>query len=107
MGLRRAAKVSGKHRPAAKKGGTALFSARVTAQIMEYVKGSYAALHQAMAAINDGNTLEPLVVLPSARQKTPLQPAVDAVAHSNHHYRQMVECWVANSGQRIRISECS
>jgi hypothetical protein len=61
------------------------------AQIMDYVKGSFASLHQAMAAINEANMLEPLAVFPSPRQKTRLQLAVDAVAHSNDHYGQMVE----------------
>jgi uncharacterized damage-inducible protein DinB len=61
------------------------------AQIMDYVKGSFASLHQAMAAINEGNMLEPMAAFPSPRQKTRLQLAVDAVAHSNDHYGQMVE----------------
>jgi DinB superfamily len=61
------------------------------AQIMGYVKGSFAALHKAIAAINEGNMLEPLTAYPSPRQKTRLQLAVDAVAHSSNHYGQMVE----------------
>lgn len=61
------------------------------AQIMEYVKGSFAALHRAVAAINEGNMLEPLAAYPSPRQRTRLQLAVDVVAHSSNHYGQMVE----------------
>jgi uncharacterized damage-inducible protein DinB len=61
------------------------------AQIMEYVKGSFAALHRAMAAINEGNMLEPMTASPSPGQKTRLQLAVDVVAHSSNHYGQMVE----------------
>ena len=61
------------------------------AQIMVYVKGSFAALHRAMAAINEGNMLEPMTASPSPRQKTRLQLAEDVVAHSNDHYGQMVE----------------
>jgi len=61
------------------------------AQIMEYVKGSFAALHRAAAAINEENMLEPLAASPSAGQTTRLQLAVDAVAHSSNHYGQMVE----------------
>ena len=61
------------------------------AQIMDYVKGSFAALHRAMAAINEGNMLEPMAASPSPRQKTRLQLAEDVVAHSNDHYGQMVE----------------
>jgi uncharacterized damage-inducible protein DinB len=61
------------------------------AQIMEYVKGSFAALHRAMAAINEENMLEALTASPSPGQRTRVQLAVDAVAHSSNHYGQMVE----------------
>jgi hypothetical protein len=61
------------------------------AQIMDYLKGSFAALHRAVAAISAGNMLEPMAASPSPRQNTRLQLAVDAVAHSNDHYGQMVE----------------
>jgi len=61
------------------------------AQIMDYVKGSFAALHRAVAVIEERNMLEPLATSPSPRQKTRLQLAVDAVAHSYDHYGQMVE----------------
>jgi hypothetical protein len=60
------------------------------AQIMDYVRGSFAALHRAMAAINEGNMLESMPI-PLTRQKTRLQLAVDVVAHSNDHFGQMVE----------------
>jgi uncharacterized damage-inducible protein DinB len=61
------------------------------AQIMDYVKGSFAALHRAIAAINEGNMLEQLTSSPSPGQGTRLQLAVDVVAHSSNHYGQMVE----------------
>jgi hypothetical protein len=61
------------------------------AQIMDYLKGSFMALHRAMAAINEGNMLKPMAAAPSPRQRTRLQLAVDAVAHSSNHYGQMVE----------------
>jgi hypothetical protein len=61
------------------------------AQIMDYLKGSFVALHRATAAINEGNMLEPMAAAPSPRQRTRLQLAVDAVAHSSNHYGQMVE----------------
>jgi DinB family protein len=61
------------------------------AQIIGYVKGSFAALHRAIATINEGNMLEPLTAYPSPRQRTRLQLAVDVVAHSSNHYGQMVE----------------
>jgi hypothetical protein len=61
------------------------------AQITDYLKGSFAALHRAVATISAGNMLEPMAASPSPRQNTRLQLAVDAVAHSNDHYGQMVE----------------
>jgi uncharacterized damage-inducible protein DinB len=61
------------------------------AQIMDYLKGSFAALHRAMAAINKENMLEPMKAYPSPKQKTRLQLAEDVVAHSSNHYGQMVE----------------
>ena len=62
---------------------------RSKAQIMDYVKGSFAALHRAVAVVNEGNMVEPLTVPPM--QNTRLQLAVDAVTHSYDHYGQMVE----------------
>jgi hypothetical protein len=61
------------------------------AQIMDYLKGSFAALHKAIATINEGNMLKPVAASHSPQQKTRLQLAIDAVAHSNNHYGQMVE----------------
>jgi hypothetical protein len=62
---------------------------RSKAQIMDYRKGSFAALHRAVAAVSEGNMVEPLAV--PLRQSTRLQLAVDVVAHSYDHYGQMVE----------------
>lgn len=59
------------------------------AQIVDYAKGSFVALHRAMAVINEGNMLEPMAI--PIGQKTRLQLAEDVVAHSNDHYGQMVE----------------
>jgi uncharacterized damage-inducible protein DinB len=61
------------------------------AQIMDYVKSSFTALHKAVAVINDRNMLETMTAYPSPKQKTRLQLAVDVVAHSSNHYGQMVE----------------
>ncbi len=61
------------------------------AQIVEYVRGSFAALHRAVAAINENNLLDPMSASPSPLQRTRLQLAEDVVAHSYDHYGQMVE----------------
>lgn len=65
-------------------------SVRTKAAIMEYLRGSFAALHRAVAAIDQGNAVEPIRT-PSAWQTTRLSFAVDAVAHSFDHYGQLVE----------------
>jgi hypothetical protein len=62
---------------------------RSKTQIMDYVKGSFVALHRAVAIVDERNIAAPLAV--PIRQKTLLQLAIDAVAHSYDHYGQMVE----------------
>ena len=63
------------------------------AQIMDYLRGSFSALHQSVATITLGNALSPAFPerVETARQNTRVQFAVDAVAHSYDHYGQMVE----------------
>jgi hypothetical protein len=65
-------------------------SVRTKTEIMEYLKGSFAALHKAVATINEKNVVEP-VPTPSAWQKTRLSFAEDVVAHDMDHFGQMVE----------------
>jgi uncharacterized damage-inducible protein DinB len=62
-------------------------------QILGYVKGSFTALHQAVAATTADNALTPVMPtrLGTAKQNTRVEFAVDAVAHSYDHYGQMVE----------------
>jgi len=62
---------------------------RTKVQIMDYVKGSFTALHRAVATINEKNMLEPLAI--PIHQRTRLQLAIDVVGHSYDHYGQMVE----------------
>ena len=65
-------------------------SVRAKAEIIEYVKGSFLALHRAVATI-DGKNAGERVDSTSSWQKTRLSFAVDAVAHSFDHYGQLVE----------------
>jgi uncharacterized damage-inducible protein DinB len=62
-------------------------------QILGYVKGSFTALHQAVATTNGANALTPVMPtrVGTAMQNTRVEFAVDAVAHSYDHYGQMVE----------------
>jgi uncharacterized damage-inducible protein DinB len=62
---------------------------RSKAEVMDYLKGSFAALHRAAASINEQNLVQPLNR--QGRQNTRLQFAEDAVAHSYDHYGQMVQ----------------
>ena len=64
---------------------------RSKAQIADYLRGSFAALHRAAAAITAQNMLEPMASHPVPRQNTRVQFVIDAVAHSYDHYGQMVE----------------
>lgn len=63
------------------------------AEIMGYVRGSFTALHQAVASLTAQNALTPVLAARAgtAQQNTRVQFAVDAVAHSYDHYGQMVE----------------
>jgi len=65
-------------------------SVKTKTEIIEYVKGSFTALHNAVATISASNVVDPVAV-PSGWQKTRLSFAVDAVAHSFEHYGQLVE----------------
>ena len=65
-------------------------SVKTKAEILEYLRGSFAALHRAVATIDQDNVVEP-ISSPSVWQTTRLSFAVDAVAHSFDHYGQLVE----------------
>jgi uncharacterized damage-inducible protein DinB len=68
---------------------------KTKAEIMKYLKGSFAALHKAVAAADDKNIVEPLEDASRARTalalETRLGLAIDAMAHSFNHYGQLVE----------------
>ena len=66
-------------------------SVRSKAQIMDYLRGSFTALHRAVATINQENMLNPSKTHLQPRQNNGIQFAMDAVAHSYNHYGQMVE----------------
>jgi len=66
-------------------------SVKTKAEILEYVKGSFVALHQAVATIDTKNEVEPLTATGVAWQRARLGLAIDAVAHCFDHYGQLVE----------------
>jgi len=63
-------------------------SIRTKAEIMGYLRGSFACLHRAAAAINETNMNEPIA---AKGGRTRMWLLIDAVAHSSNHYGQMVE----------------
>lgn len=66
---------------------------RSKTQIMDYVKGSFVALHQAVATVMAENAVADVFSgrVGTGQQNTRIQFAVDAVAHSYDHYGQIVE----------------
>jgi len=66
-------------------------SIRTKAEVVEYLKGSFAYLHKAIATINLENLVGPIPGTKGTRQRTRLGVVVDAIAHSYDHYGQMVE----------------
>jgi hypothetical protein len=86
-----AARILGEKPPQGEHGEEAPASVRTKAEIVEYVKGSFAYLHRAMAAITENTLTEPIPGTQGTWQRTRLGLAIDAVAHSYDHYGQMVE----------------
>ena len=83
-----AAAVLGEQPPVGTDRETAPPSVQTKAQVMDYLRGSFASLHRAAAALNENNMDEPI---PSKGNRTRLLMLIDAVVHSSDHYGQMVE----------------
>ena len=80
--------VLGEEAPAGTRDETAPESIKTKAEIMEYLKGSFAMLHRAANSIDEKNMNEPILKMGN---RTRLWLVMDAVAHSSNHYGQMVE----------------
>jgi hypothetical protein len=85
------AEILGEKPPHGEHGEEAPDSVRTKAEIVEYLKGSFAYLHRAMASITEDTLMEPIPGTKGTWQRTRLGLAVDSVAHSYDHYGQMVE----------------
>jgi hypothetical protein len=83
--------ILGEKPPHGEHGEEAPDSVRTKSEIMEYLKGSFAYLHRAMAAISEDKLTEPIPGTKGTWQRTRLGLAIDAVAHSLDHYGQLVE----------------
>jgi uncharacterized damage-inducible protein DinB len=64
-------------------------SIRSKSQLLDYLAGSFAELHRAVATIDEENVVA--TIPGTARQQTRLQFVIDAIGHSYDHYGQMVE----------------
>ena len=83
-----ASAVLGEKPPHQEHGESAPESIRSKDEIMEYLRGSFAYLHRAAAAIHPENET---LVIHSMDDRTRPGLIVDALAHSWNHYGQMVE----------------
>ena len=80
--------VLGEEPPAGTSDETAPDSIRSKAEIIEYLKGSFACLHRAAASIDEKNANEPIKI---KGDRTRLWLLIDALVHSSNHYGQIVE----------------
>lgn len=80
----------GEQPPAGTKNESAPESVKSKAEIMEYLRGSFACLHRAAAMIDEKNLTEPIKGGSGTWQRTRLGLLVDAIAHASNHYGQMV-----------------
>ncbi|MGH9716352.1 MAG: DinB family protein [Candidatus Acidiferrales bacterium] len=66
-------------------------SIKTKAQIMQYLRESFAQAHKAIATINNENAFQPLSHPPMPFLNTRAALAIFACVHANDHYGQMVE----------------
>ncbi|MCI0388017.1 MAG: DinB family protein [Acidobacteria bacterium] len=66
-------------------------SARTKAEIIKYLKDSFAYLHKAVATIDEKNVFEPVKSPFGQGKQTRIGLAAAALAHSSNHYGQLVE----------------
>jgi uncharacterized damage-inducible protein DinB len=62
-------------------------SVKTKPEVMEYLRGSFAALHKAVATLDDAKAS----TIVKGGKHNPTWLAIDAVAHSFNHYGQIVE----------------
>jgi uncharacterized damage-inducible protein DinB len=84
-------RILGEEPPAGTKGERAPDSVKTKAEILEYLKGSFACLHRAATKVDERNQVEAIPGTNGTWQRTRLGLLIDALAHSSNHYGQMVE----------------
>ena len=80
-------RLTGEKLPDDYKGGNGPESVKAKAEILKFLKDSFALGHRAAAALTDQNMLQP----PEGSKSARLHLATFAVAHAYDHYGQMVE----------------
>lgn len=81
----------GEKPPHGERGETAPEKVKTKAEIVEYLKGSFAYLHEVAGKITVKSATEQ-IELPAGHEKdTRVGMLIDALAHSQNHYGQMVE----------------
>lgn len=85
------ARLLGEEPPHHERNESAPDSIRTKAEILEYLKGSFAYLHRAASGFDENNLVAPIPGTTGTWQRTRLGIAIDAIAHSYDHYGQMVE----------------
>ena len=83
-----AAAALGEKPPHGERNETAPDSVRTKAEIMDYLRASFALLHRAAASITPGNETE---IIGTRPRGTRAGFIIDALLHSQNHYGQMVE----------------
>jgi uncharacterized damage-inducible protein DinB len=86
-----ASAILGEEPPAGTQNEAAPPSVKTKAQILEYLRGSFAFLHRAAATITPENITEPIPGTSGTWERTRLGRLMDALVHSANHYGQMVE----------------
>lgn len=72
-------------------GENAPASVKTRAEIIEYLRGSFTYLHKAAGAMDDNNAADQIAWSGGKNKSTRIGLLVDAIAHSQNHYGQMVE----------------
>lgn len=85
------ARLLGEDPPHRERNESAPDSIRTKAEVVEYLKRSFAYLHRAAATFNDANLVAPIPGATGTWQRTRLGLAIDVIAHSYDHYGQMAE----------------
>jgi len=85
------ARITGQKAPVEEADESGPASVKTKSEILNYVKGSFTALHKAADQITDENAAEALPDVKADIVKTRIALTIDAVAHSFDHYGQLVE----------------